>query len=114
MPDHLLYMCCTLLRSVAATRKIHPYQQVFRERNGTENEERCSQSKEDKKMMNATELNLNEMEMINGGGAAKNFVRIFGAIATPLAGAVGGPLCGLAVAGIMAVAGAAAEIGDKS
>lgn len=65
-------------------------------------------------MMNATELTLNEMEMVNGGGAAKNFARIFGAIATPLATAVGGPLCGMAVAGIMVAVNAAAEIGDKS
>lgn len=63
---------------------------------------------------NTMELNLNEMELVNGGGAAKNFARIFGAIATPLATAVGGPLCGMAVAGIMVAVNAAAEIGDKS
>ena len=58
------------------------------------------------------ELNLNDMEMINGGSAAKTFARIFGAIATPLATAVGGPLCGIATAAIMTACNAAAEYSD--
>ena len=61
---------------------------------------------------NMNELNLNEMEMVNGGNAAKTFARIFGAIATPLATAVGGPLCGIATGAIMAVCNVAAECSD--
>lgn len=61
---------------------------------------------------NITELNINDMEMINGGNAAKTFARIFGAIATPLATAVGGPLCGIATAAIMTACNVAAECSE--
>ena len=59
------------------------------------------------------ELDLEQMEMVNGGGAAKTAARIIGAIATPLASAVGGPICGIATAAIMAAVNAAAEYAEK-
>ena len=62
---------------------------------------------------NMNELNLNEMAMINGGSTAKTVAHIIGAIATPLATAVGGPLCGAAAAAIMLAVNAAAEYSDK-
>ena len=61
---------------------------------------------------NMMELNLNDMEMVNGGSIAKTVARIIGAIGTPVMTAVGGPLCGLAFGAISAVCNAAAEAAD--
>ena len=63
--------------------------------------------------MNCTELNLDQMSMINGGSTATIAAHIIGAIATPLATAVGGPVCGIATAAIMAAVNAAAEYSDQ-
>ena len=37
---------------------------------------------------------MNQMAMINGGSTATKVAHVIGAIATPLATIVGGPLCG--------------------
>ena len=51
--------------------------------------------------------------MVNVGGAAKTAARSIGEIVTPLASAVGGPICGIATAAIMAAVNAAAEYAEK-
>ena len=56
---------------------------------------------------------MNQMAMINGGSTATKVAHIIGAIATPLATIVGGPLCGAAPAAIVAAVNVAAEVSDK-
>ena len=56
------------------------------------------------------ELNLNEMELVNGGSAATTACRIIGG---PLLSIVGGPVCGLAFGAVMAACTVAAEVSDR-
>ena len=66
-----------------------------------------------KEIKNMNELNMNQMAMINGGSTATKVAHVIGAIATPLATIVGGPLCGAAAAAIMTAVNVAAEVSDK-
>ena len=59
------------------------------------------------------ELNLNEMELVNGGSAATTACKIIGGIGGPLLSIVGGPVCGLAFGVVAAACTIAAEVSDR-
>jgi len=60
-------------------------------------------------MKTMKELNLKEMELVNGGSAATTACKIIGGIGGPLLSIVGG----LAFGAVMAACTVAAEVSDK-
>ena len=68
---------------------------------------------DDKEMNTMKELNLNEMELVNGGSAATTAARVIGAVGGPMLAVVGGPVCGLAFGVVAAACTIAAEVSDR-